>query len=48
MYKRQLLGKETEGNALGEYCDMVYSRTNKIAESVEMCIRDSASAARIR
>lgn len=30
-----LLGKETEGNALGEYCDMVYSRTNKIAESVE-------------
>ena len=30
-----LLGKETEGNTLGEYCDMVYSRTNKIAESVE-------------
>lgn len=30
-----LLGKETEGNALGEYCDKVYSRTNEIANSVE-------------
>ena len=30
-----LLGKETEGNTLGEYCDKIYNRTNKIAESVE-------------
>ena len=35
IYADSLLGKETEGNTLGEYCDMVYSRTNKIAESVE-------------
>lgn len=30
-----LLGKETEGNALDEYCDKVYTRTNEIANSVE-------------
>ena len=30
-----LLGKETEGNALGEYCDKVYTRTQDIANSVE-------------
>lgn len=30
-----LLGKEIEGNALGEYCDKVYNRTNEIANSVE-------------
>ena len=30
-----LLGKETEGNALGEYCDKIYNRTNEIAASVE-------------
>lgn len=30
-----LLGKETEGNTLAEYCDKVYTRTNDIAASVE-------------
>ena len=35
IYADSLLGKETEGNALGEYCDKVYSRTNEIANSVE-------------
>ena len=30
-----LLGKETEGNDLGEYCDKVYTRTQDIANSVE-------------
>ena len=30
-----LLGKETEGNALAEYCEKVYNRTNEIANSVE-------------
>ncbi len=30
-----LLGKETEGNTLAEYCDKVYNRTNDIAASVE-------------
>ena len=30
-----LLGKETEGNTLGEYCDKIYNRTNEIAASVK-------------
>lgn len=30
-----LLGKETEGNTMGEYCDKIYNRTNEIAASVK-------------
>ena len=35
IYADSLLGKETEGNTLGEYCDKIYNRTNEIAASVE-------------